>query len=361
MSAKRASRPRLGWVAHETGCVLRGAGQSRSFQARELLLSSRAQSRPPQAEASSLGHPRRWHTATRTARWLVLLHGLVLHLMAAPVASAEPDVRTRWIPGVSFGAGARVIPVDSVTVSSLRGDFEGEGNRVFGTLGLDLHLRSPTLTTASWAPRVFARVGVAALFDEEDRIVNEAAPGPIVIPIIDNNNDGIPDVDPPVATAQGPGSATGARSDSPFFTAAVGLDFELALLGSPVHVKPSFEWIWEQDRVTTVVGYVESAGADPSLCGPCRTLFAQGENVDAFHGIGPGLEIEFDSGQAGPFSTSVFLQTQVYYILDRKVDVMAQAEFDDMDRIETVRGRYIRSRWDYRFGVGLRLDWSPDR
>ena len=77
--------------------------------------------------------------------------------------AAERD-RDRWRPGASFMVGARVIPVDEATISSLRGDFEGETNRVFGVLGFSLKLRSPVVADFN-APA--ARAGVTAVFDQK--------------------------------------------------------------------------------------------------------------------------------------------------------------------------------------------------
>ena len=75
---------------------------------------------------------------------------------------------------------------------------------------------------------------------------------------------------------------------------------------------------------------------------------------------GPGLELEVESGRIGDFMSSVFLQTQAFYVTDRKVNVRGQATFDDGSRSEAFTGRYERGRWDYRVGVGLRLDWLPE-
>lgn len=290
----------------------------------------------------------------------IALASALLFTLAGPAMAAERD-RDRWRPGASFTVGARVIPVDEATISSLRGDFEGETNRVFGVLGFSLELRSPVVADFRNAPRVFARAGVTAVFDQEDRVVNDAAPGSLNVPFVDNDNDGNQDFDPAIATVQGQGSATGAKAESPFFNAGLGLDFEFEYADRIVHVRPSVEWIWEQERIKSIVGLAEATGANPSVCAPdCRTAFGTAENVDAFHLVGPGLELEVESGRIGDFMSSVFLQTQAFYVTDRKVNVRGQATFDDGSRSEAFTGRYERGRWDYRVGVGLRLDWLPE-
>lgn len=284
-----------------------------------------------------------------------------LSLLGAALAEAGEQDRDRWRPGASLMAGARVIPVDEASISSLRGDFDGEGNRVYGLLGFALELRSPAVADSLYAPRIFARGGVAALFDQEDRVVNDGAPGPLVVPFIDNDNDGVRDFDAGLATVSGQGSGSGAKTVSPSFSAGLGLDFEFEAGDRVVHIRPSVEWIWERERVKAVVGLAESTGANPAACSPeCRTAFGSADQVEDFHLVGPGFEVEVESGRVGPFMSSVFVQTQAFYVTDRKASVQGFATWDDGSGSEAFAGRYERGRWDYRFGFGFRMDWLPE-
>ena len=142
-------------------------------------------------------------------------------------------------------------------------------------------------------------------------------------------------------------------------TAGIGVDFALTVLERSVHIKPSFEWILQDDVVKGVVGYAESISAFPDQC-PCRTGFARGVSTEAFNGIGPGLEIEAEASRFGPFQISVFAAAQAYYRLDDEVVVTASGEFSDGSGLLTVRSTYERDPWDYRAGVGVRFHWLPE-
>lgn len=301
----------------------------------------------------------------RAATWFTTAIAAACGLLAPGLAmGADGGQRDGWRPGASIHAAGRALPVDRATAESTeRGVFENEGNRLFGMVGLGLELTSPQLVASPAAPRAFLRFGVSTFFDQEDRVVNEAAPGGIVVPIIDNNSDGIPDAETPVATIQGVGSATGAKTEVPSLNLALGLDWRVEVFDQGIHIKPSLEWVYERERITTILGFAESIDGDPDEC-PCRTGSASAETTQPFHGIGPGLEIEFDAGPLGIFQSSFFLRGQAFYQLDRKVNLSASGPLvDDADMVVgtvNVNADYERARWDYMFGAGLRLTFRPD-
>jgi len=298
--------------------------------------------------------------ATRVKGATPLLLAVFLAVMATSAWAQKSDSdRGRWLPSIAANAGVRVIQVDEASVSSIRGEFVGDDDRLFGYLGGNFQIETPVLTERGGGPRLFARIGAATNFDTEDRVVNEGAPGEIIIRVIDNNGDGIPDARPLVAGIEGRGSATGVKTESPTVTAGFGVDFELAALDRTIHIKPSIEWIWEEERIKTVLGYAESRAGDPSDC-PCRTLRARGINTESFYGLGPGIEIEVEAGRLGPLRLGVYAQSQAYYLFDRKKDIEATGDFSDGSGSLTVQSKYTRERWDYRAGFGLRFHWLPE-
>ena len=142
--------------------------------------------------------------------------------------------------------------------------------------------------------------------------------------------------------------------------AGIGADFTFEFLERQVHFRPSFEWVVQQQRVKALLGYAETApGSAPDIC-PCLTAFVVGEESEYLHGIGPGFEVGVDAGRIGPFLTNVFASVQAYYQLDRKISVTASGPLSDGSRDVSVRSTYESDRWDYRFGVGIRLDWLPE-
>ncbi|MAG33344.1 MAG: hypothetical protein CL908_20910 [Deltaproteobacteria bacterium] len=275
----------------------------------------------------------------------------VLLLIALFPAGSEADESNAgtWIPSFAVNTGLRALEYDEASVTSARGTFDSEGVRVFGYLGANVQLMTPVLIDRYGKPRLFVRVGAATSFDQEERVLNEFAPGQIVI------------VDPEGAIQgiQGQGSGTGVKTEPPTVTAGIGLDFAFEVFERRIHVKPSLDWIWEEERVKTVLGIAEDLGGNPTLC-PCRTAFAHGTNTEPFHGLGPGIELELESGRLGPFMTGIYLHGQAYHVFDRKVSVRADAVWDDLSGTVSVQSGYERRPWDYRVGVGMRFHWLPD-
>ena len=291
----------------------------------------------------------------------ILVPVLALSLGVASFAHAgmeSPEARGQWIPSLSAEGGARVVE-SQATVSSPRGDFDGDNRALFGYLGFGLQLMTPAWFDLPASPRIFVRAGVATSLDGEARIANDGGPGEIVIPILDNNNDGIPDGLTPVAAVKGQGSTTAARSEPMLVTAALGIDLSMTVLERRVHVKPSFEWIMQEDRIVGSVGFVESLTMGSDEC-PCRTGFASGETTETFHSLGMGLEIEAEAGRMGPVLVGVYAGGQAYYALDRKVEVTGSGQFSDGSGSLTVNSTYEREEWDYRAGVGVRFHWLPE-
>lgn len=287
---------------------------------------------------------------------LLALFGVVSHAQAE---LNSPEARRQWIPSLSAEGGVRVLD-SKATVSSPRGDFDGESRALFGFLGVGLQIATPAFFDLPGTPRLFVHGGVATAFDGEARIANEGGPGEPVVPILDNNSDGIPDAPTPVTAVTGQGSTTAAESQGMIVRAGLGLDLSFEWLERQVHVKPSFEWIMQSDRIVGQVGFAESISSVPDEC-PCRIGFAQGVSTETFHGLGMGLEVEVETGRLGPTMVSVFAGGQAYRLLDRQVAFSGSSQFSDASGPLSVDATYERDPWDYRAAVGVRFHFVPER
>jgi len=93
------------------------------------------------------------------------------------------------------------------------------------------------------------------------------------------------------------------------------------------------------------------------------TLSASGSR--RFNGVGPGLDVEMDTGRYGPLGVSLFLGGRAYYIPgDRSFSFATSQSFDDpvgMDVAGAQFGVDIEP-WMFRAHVGIRFLWlgSPD-
>ncbi len=291
-------------------------------------------------------------------RRIAVLISLSILFSSSGASAGEFDAR--WIPALSITAGIRSIDTQASS-SSIRSDISSESRAFFGHLGVDAEIASPVLFEHATAPRIFLRGGYATSFDGEERIANEGAPGAIEIPIVDNNNDGIPDAPTPVGAIKGLGSATAAESRSPIWSAAIGVDLGFDAFERRFHVRPSFEWIRQRDRVKAIFGFGEKfplVGNDDEC--PCRTVSASGEKTETYHGIGPGLEISVDAGRFHSIVATVFAGGQAYFNLNRTIEINATGTFDDNSSTQTLRATYERDLVDYRVAWGVRFHWAPE-
>jgi hypothetical protein len=292
--------------------------------------------------------------------------GLVLSFLwlAGMPASAEApdDYADRWIPGFSLESGIRSLEADYSIETSERGFFENDSRPLFFFVGGGLHLATPVVLDVEPQVRLFGRFGAATSFDGRFGATNEGAPGKLIIPVIDLNGDGIPDGEPFVNTISGLGSSTQSRSEPLILSASLGADLLFEFVGRRLHVKPSIEWIWQEDQVVGLLGFAESMNVppdDPNRC-PCRTGFIRAEKIEAFNGIGPGLEFELEASRIGQGLLTVYFGAKAFYALDTEVVLNATARLSDDSGDISLRAVYERNQWDYLAGVGFRLHWLPE-
>jgi hypothetical protein len=94
-----------------------------------------------------------------------------------------------------------------------------------------------------------------------------------------------------------------------------------------------------------------------------RDTRLQASDTGRFNGIGPGLDLEMDTGVLGRFGTSIFVGGRAYHILgDRKVELEATQSFPDqgpgLPMAETrAQWSFDADPWMYRVFVGFRVQW----
>ena len=268
------------------------------------------------------------------------------------------EADSRWIPGLS-AFGAVLFQDSKASVSSLeRGSFSSESRVVFGNVGASAELLTPALDALPGRPRLFVRGGLSFSFDEQEAIVNDGAPGvPEIVPPVST-----PNAEPPVTSVTGQGSATKAETQPLVLSAGAGMAFSIEVSERRLWIKPSLEWQWFEDEVVAVLGSAESTDVvnRPDQC-PCRTLFVSASETKGFHAIGPGLELELDTGRMGPFLLSIFGSGRALNLLGQTgADVRATGSWSDGSRDAQVESTYDRDAWIYRMDFGLRFRWLPE-
>jgi hypothetical protein len=309
-------------------------------------------------------------------------------LQAAPPAAAAAEDAARsqrsaqegadqWVPSLSVISGLTIQDWEGALASScmpcsppvpgggpLREPASGSDLDVTPYVGGSLELMTPELPIPA-SPRLFVGGEISATFGSERALASEGNPGTLASPLPEGA------VSTPFGedVVLGQGSETVAQLDSPIYGAYAGIAFPFELYGRQLRVKPSFAWI--RYRVD-VEGLVVDAECQPqplfggTQCntelpnGFLREIRLQGSGSATFDGIGPGLDIELDTGRAGPVGTSLFLGARAYHILgDRKIEFGDSQSFDDQLGTDETRARWSfeADAWMYRVGIGMRFQW----
>jgi hypothetical protein len=280
----------------------------------------------------------------------------------------RPLDEDRWIPGFSiFTTGhavqraAQMVADTSVATGQTTLDADGTSLGLLWSFGGSLDLASPVVLDVPGRPRFFSHADVGYTYDVEDPVKTIGVPGnPPVLPPNQTNRLAIENV----------GASVRAEAKPLTLSGGVGTVFEFQAFERGFRLRPTLEWIYQRDTMKNTLGggEVETAGATPTQCAPCRTLFIKNQTEKGYHSLGPGFELEADVGRAGDFLVGFYSSFRAYYLVgDRKANVRSTGSWKRTDngqpstRPDTVFiTQYEREPWQYRFGVGLRVMWSPE-
>jgi len=295
---------------------------------------------------------------------LAVLTGLHLAFVLG-AASADPpadatSIDRRWLP--SFG------PTAGITIQKMWGGVESEcmfgGPRILGpppvapvlerecesfpdppemgllrptASGSDLfvtpyvggafQILSPTIELFPGRPRFFATAEAAYLFGVSRDVAVEGDAGIIGYPTSLPPEER-PFVSSPALT--GKGSRVTAEIQPLGLSASLGLAFPLDVLGRRLWVKPLAGWYrYKVDLDTVVVGgYKEQCPTRPCPADAPEQNFRAIELGDSgsetFNSLGPGLELDLETGRFGPIGTSLYLGLYSYRVLGNR-----KLEFED--------------------------------
>jgi hypothetical protein len=293
----------------------------------------------------------------------------------------------RWVPslaitsGVTFqkhkGSADSVLFEDmsSTPTTPLRGFVNGSDTAVSPFVGGTLELMTPALPLPT-RPRLFVSAAILPTFASDRDVALEGDPGCVKGPEPD-----VPCAKDEEASsrrksfgedsANGQGSETSAEVDTLVFGASLGVAFPLQVGKRQLRIKPSIGWInYEVDAE----GLVVDAACDPeNRCtdvtgtpglppdpGFLRETILTASDSQRFNGIGPGLDVEMDTGRYGPLGVSLFMGGRAYAIVDdRTISFGTQEVYDDQLGTDRAAGRFEVEvdRWLYRAHVGIRFHW----
>jgi hypothetical protein len=285
----------------------------------------------------------------------------------------------RWSTSVAFISGITIqvwdanaasvvcrgctIPDPLMGEEPLRPSISGDDTDVTPFVGGSIELMSPEFSVPG-SPRLFVGAEVMGAFGIDRKPAREGQPGTIESPVPEEFQDVAPFGDD---VAIGQGSEITATMSNVMYGAYAGIAFPLEFYERPIRIKASVAWIrYEVDIEGLVVDASCLASGrftecNPNLGGFLRETRLTTKSTEAFNGIGPGIDLELDTGRMGPLGTSIFMGARFYRILgDRKVKLSAGPEqFDDILGQDSAAARFNFEvdEWMYRVGIGFRMQW----
>ena len=315
---------------------------------------------------------------------LVTLATLGAFLVAPPAViaqSGDPPSKgdpsdSRWIPSVSLQTGIAVNKREGEISSIERGFIDGKTTQIFGTFGSSLQIETPRLSLIPYRPRFFARADILYSADDKESLVSEGVADDSISKLGDGYNleAGV------VEQLVGRGSALRPQVEPLILGGGLGLSFQTEVFGRKLRVKPSIEWMFQREEIALEFSDAEGNGTDPARCQPeCRAVSINAQDTKGYHSLGPGLELDYDTGRAGNFRASLFSRFQALAILsdrDSRLDATGSWLIRTVERIDgedvitsidpapgradtTVSSRYKRDPWSYVAVVGFRIYWDP--
>lgn len=292
-------------------------------------------------------------------------------------SAAERDLAdSRWIPSLTIQTGINVNKREGEVSSIERGSLDGKTTQMFGAFGSSLQVETPRLSFIPSQPRFFARADIIYSADDKESLASEGVPDNPVAKLGDGYNleAGV------VEQVVGRGSALRPQAEPLILAGGLGLSFQTEVLGRKLRIKPSVEWMFQRDEISLEFSDVEGNGNDPNRCQPeCRAVSINAQDTKGYHSVGPGMELDYDTGRAGDFRVSIFSRFSAMAIVgDRESRLVAAGSWftRTVERINgenvitsidpatgradtIVSSRYKRDMWSYVAVAGFRIYWDP--
>jgi hypothetical protein len=299
----------------------------------------------------------------------------------------------RWVPSLAITSGASIqehqgsadsyLEEPGEPIVPLRPSVDGDDLAVSPFVGGVLELMTPALPIPT-RPRLFVSGEILPTFASDRDLALDGDPGCIRGDYPDapcaSEEDGSRNTSFPEVSAKGQGSRTSAEIDTLVYGASLGVAFPLQFGTRQLRIKPSVGWI---NYKVEAKGLVADALCDPP--GRCTNFTAfivqygylrertlSGSGSQRFNAIGPGLDVELDTGRFGPIGSSLFIGARGYRILgDRTISFGAEQIFgpemsdpdDPAQRIvfgperDTASFEVEVDPWIVRVHLGIRFQW----
>jgi hypothetical protein len=252
-------------------------------------------------------------------------------------------------------------------------------------VGPNLELMSPALPIPT-RPRLFLSGEILPTFSADRDIAGEGDPDCIRGPEPSDDlvcaSMNVPRFKPyGQDDARGSGSQVTTTYDTLTFGANLGVAFPAQVGERRLRIKPSFGWISYKAELEGIVVNATCQQVPPpppgvTQCtnvvnviqpGSLRETSLTGSDSRRFHAIGPGLDVEMDTGRVGPLGTSIFLGGRAYWTVgDRTLEAETMQVYGNdglplANQAVSARWEAEMKPWIFRLGVGLRVQWLGSR
>jgi len=308
-------------------------------------------------------------------QFVVLLTSLQVLLVGRGFAedantSAEPSQWSIAI-GIPIGLEIQDVDADSETgfigspsriwddfgrLALLRPSSSGDSRVTGATFGGELEIMSPRIVDTIGRPRLFVRSALEMNLSSDTIPTAEGGIGPIRLPLDASGN---PPAAFPASSVLGQGSKGLYKVGRAQVRVGAGVAFGFVFMDRRIRIKPSIEYI---SRKATMRGSVNRVIALPGAplfltsLDQARIEEVRTSAKRTFHGLGPGLELEVETGQLGPLVVSLFSGFRAYRFLGtHKEQLNGQTSAG-----ERVTFNFEIDDWLYRADTGIRFRWQPE-
>ena len=235
------------------------------------------------------------------------------------------------VPCSQAGPGGRNDPLTLYPdPNPLRNPADGKEFGFWPGVGIDVHLMSPQIDVLpmNLGPRVFVNGEVMAVFPPERSTANEGSLTGLAFP------EQLRDLTQfPAGAIGGVGTKTTSKADTFEYGAQVGLSFPLDIYGRRMRIKPSFGWLrYTIDITGSLLAALKDdfngVALDRTYGPNSRIIDIEKRISKDINAIGPGIEVELESGQFGPIGAAVFASAHGYKVLgDREFRIRESVTF----------------------------------
>jgi hypothetical protein len=231
-------------------------------------------------------------------------------------------------------------------------------------VGGTFEVMSPRIADVATHPRLFLDANVSAVLTNDVGLARDADPGELGLPSPLNANQILGE-----RAVVGRGTKITVQHQGPQFHAGLGAALTFDFDDQRIRVKPSFVYSRIIMDIDAVAKRAVRLNGNNGGTNPPRTYdntyrsIELADNIrEVYHGIGPALEIEYETqNRVGPFAVTLFLKGHASHLLGDLKTRFQKTNTDPSTSGETVFFKYSQDRWVYRASTGIRFRLVPKR